>query len=402
MNYKLLVAAGLFASASQAALAAPPTTFEAQSPVAAAPSGRTASGSFGDFVWEASNNIVGRTSTATLAGGGDPRFFANLPKYHGVVGLLMETNAGNFVCSGTLAGNRNSIVSAAHCFADEFGQLNVNRTTAWFYNGTDPDVAFQSNPFNSPNIVFREISRYEIAPGYTGEVIDQHDVAVIRLQSGAPSWAPVADIDFTSPLTGAEINIAGLGRRSDVGGNFGANLGTGRLRQGDNRFDFSLGDADFNGFWTDRDANGENFFGFAEVDQVWITDFDNGLLTNDASCRIAFGTGAIAALNPKFCNQGTVNEVGVAGGDSGGPNFLNGKLVAVNSFGLSFGPDFGDIRAGLNTSFGEFSGMAPVGGVNEAFVRASLAVPEPASWAMLIAGFGLVGGTLRRRRAALA
>ncbi len=29
-------------------------------------------------------------------------------------------------------------------------------------------------------------------------------------------------------------------------------------------------------------------------------------------------------------------------------------------------------------------------------------VPEPASWAMLIAGFGLVGATLRRRRAALA
>jgi len=30
------------------------------------------------------------------------------------------------------------------------------------------------------------------------------------------------------------------------------------------------------------------------------------------------------------------------------------------------------------------------------------AVPEPASWAMLITGFGLVGGTLRRRRAAAA
>jgi hypothetical protein len=26
------------------------------------------------------------------------------------------------------------------------------------------------------------------------------------------------------------------------------------------------------------------------------------------------------------------------------------------------------------------------------------AVPEPASWAMLIAGFGLVGGTMRHRR----
>nr|WP_235945498.1 PEPxxWA-CTERM sorting domain-containing protein [Thermaurantiacus tibetensis] len=29
----------------------------------------------------------------------------------------------------------------------------------------------------------------------------------------------------------------------------------------------------------------------------------------------------------------------------------------------------------------------------------AFAVPEPATWAMLIAGFGLVGGTLRRRRA---
>jgi hypothetical protein len=30
------------------------------------------------------------------------------------------------------------------------------------------------------------------------------------------------------------------------------------------------------------------------------------------------------------------------------------------------------------------------------------AVPEPSSWAMLIAGFGLIGGTLRRRRQVLA
>ncbi|MFN7177077.1 MAG: PEPxxWA-CTERM sorting domain-containing protein, partial [Thermaurantiacus sp.] len=28
-------------------------------------------------------------------------------------------------------------------------------------------------------------------------------------------------------------------------------------------------------------------------------------------------------------------------------------------------------------------------------------IPEPATWAMLIAGFGLVGGALRRRRTAL-
>ena len=30
---------------------------------------------------------------------------------------------------------------------------------------------------------------------------------------------------------------------------------------------------------------------------------------------------------------------------------------------------------------------------------AGTAVPEPATWTMMIAGFGLVGGALRRRRA---
>jgi hypothetical protein len=31
-----------------------------------------------------------------------------------------------------------------------------------------------------------------------------------------------------------------------------------------------------------------------------------------------------------------------------------------------------------------------------------MAVPEPASWAMLIAGFGLVGAAARRRRTVVA
>jgi len=30
------------------------------------------------------------------------------------------------------------------------------------------------------------------------------------------------------------------------------------------------------------------------------------------------------------------------------------------------------------------------------------AVPEPASWAMMVAGFGLVGGAMRRRRVPIA
>jgi hypothetical protein len=45
--------------------------------------------------------------------------------------------------------------------------------------------------------------------------------------------------------------------------------------------------------------------------------------------------------------------------------------------------------------------------VNEAFIRGRLvlyseAIPEPATWAMLITGFGLVGSAMRRRRSAVA
>jgi hypothetical protein len=50
-------------------------------------------------------------------------------------------------------------------------------------------------------------------------------------------------------------------------------------------------------------------------------------------------------------------------------------------------------RDGLNTSDnGQISDFAP----NATSFRAS--VPEPAAWALMIAGFGLVGATLRRRR----
>ena len=58
--------------------------------------------------------IVGQTSTATLAGGGNPLYAATAARYSGVVSLIMETAAGNFICSGSLLGDRQSIVTAAH------------------------------------------------------------------------------------------------------------------------------------------------------------------------------------------------------------------------------------------------------------------------------------------------
>jgi len=356
-------------------------------PVAEAAGARSVSGSQGPFTWQASNRIVGVNSTATLAGGGDPRYFAAMPQYSGVAALIMDYGNNNlFICSGTLLPDRRSILTAAHCVSDGSADRPL-ATTAWFYGGDNPDTVV---PFNTTPVA---VSNYFVNALYTGEVIDENDIAVLRLGVEAPAFATDFDLYGGDDLTGLELNVAGYGARSDTGGNVGANLGTGRLRQGDNRYEVRLGDGDFGGFW-------DGFFGSAPVDYSYITDFDNGRPGNDAMCAIAaeFGLGGA-----KYCNLGLgLDEVAVAGGDSGGPQFIDGRISSVTSYGLSFGTDFGDIDGFLNSSFGEFSGYVPVS-IHEQFIRDSLyrapPIPEPGSLALL--GLGLAGlGLSRRRKAA--
>ncbi len=63
-----------------------------------------------------------------------------------------------------------------------------------------------------------------------------------------------------------------------------------------------------------------------------------------------------------------------------------------NAF-FSIGDNFYSLD--LATGAGTFIGGVGVEGLSGLTAGA---VPEPASWAMLIAGFGLVGATMRRRR----
>lgn len=80
---------------------------------------------------------------------------------------------------------------------------------------------------------------------------------------------------------------------------------------------------------------------------------------------------------------------------SGDPTgqFCNWTAAGVNFAGTAMSIDFGDTAN--RTGFDDITfGSDTPGGVG--------AVPEPAAWAMMIAGFGLAGGSLRRRRAKLA
>src|SRR5262245_16153479 len=69
------------------------------------------SGSYEGVSWQGSTLIVGQTSTATVAGNGDPRYFAPMPQYSGVVDLIMDFQNGSFLCSGSLLSDRRSILT---------------------------------------------------------------------------------------------------------------------------------------------------------------------------------------------------------------------------------------------------------------------------------------------------
>jgi Trypsin len=362
----------------------------------AAQAGNTVSGSSNGLSWTAENRVVGVTSTATQAGGGNPLYFAPASQSSGIVSIIINTAQGNFICSGTLLNDRRSIATAAHCVTNGSRAVSATAATVYFNGNNTPDSIVHTDP-TSTGI---GVKIFTVNNDYTGEVIDQNDIAILTLNDLAPAWAASFGIYSGNDLTGQNFTVSGYGRRSDTGGNVGANLGTGRLRQGDNRYDFALGDSDFGGFFTDIDpATGEKFFGNADVTYSYLSDFDNGLAANDASCRLAVNGLGIAASS-KFCDLGRgAREVGVAGGDSGGPSFINGQLAGITSYGLSFGPSFGDIGGGLNSSFGEFSGYVPTY-IHRDFIKmaVSLGVPESSTWAMMIAGFGLVGASMRRRR----
>mgnify|MGYP001280716032 CR=1 FL=1 len=258
----------------------------------------------------------------------------------GTVALIINTNVGSFLCSGAMIGP-SAVLAAAHCFTDSSGNQIASDVSV---------IAFPNGTTTSATLVAPGSEIY-IPSAYNGAVISDYDIAIVRLPSTFGTGVDIYDtFGVGDSVTTAPFTTVGFGRRG--GGATGSTLASGARRRGFNQFDFFNSAA------------------------VLVSDFDNGLAANDASC---FAVGV--------CGLGLGNfEASTASGDSGGPVFLNGKIVAVTSFGARIGAV--DIDGTLNSSFGELNGFVYTG-FHEAWIDSILAIPEPGTWLLSFAGLGI-------------
>lgn len=184
-------------------------------------------------------------------------------------------------------------------------------------------------------------AQFFIHPEYEHSIA-ANDIAIIELTTKAPQQLTRYEIYRDNNEIGKVFNLVGYGA-----------FGTGDRGAGLSPADFDyqkrLGQNTY-------DASGELLNGlipdFPILPGTLAYDFDNGLPENDAF-GIVFGS--------QYANLGLgLEEVNSALGDSGSPNFIDGLIAGITSYG--FGANYSDrllstdlTPTRTDSSFGEFS-----------------------------------------------
>jgi len=144
---------------------------------------------------------------------------------------------------------------------------------------------------------------------------------------------------------------------------------------------------------------GPIFVGSWTVDQgPWWADVPAAYSGQDAAALLFGGSASdyvISTVDDQVADIDHLAWVSTWGGACGG-TFPCGSQVAEN-FVLSTG--------GLYADFGDTSAYVQDWAIGEGYRNYAFrmsAAPEPASWALMLGGFGMVGSAMRRRKSSVA
>jgi hypothetical protein len=319
--------------------------------------------------------------------------------FSGVVSINIRYSGSSYICSGTLV-NAYQVVSAGHCVdtaaaGSPFSLIDISQPYAT--SGKDIRVVFNSS--GTYNAVVTATS-VVADPGYLGfgncppgtdpgSFCVNHDMAVITMGTAAPATAKTYGV-LATPLSGpVPLTMVGYGTAGtgDVGYTVSPSFGV--KRSGQNIAEFYEKD-DFQNF-----QGGPN--------GVYYADFDGSGANQNLFCDSTHAGDWGYLCAPSLANN---LESSIGGGDSGGSAFVlvNGQyvLAANNTFSGTYtgqtGGTFGTYFGGINTG----SEIAFLQSATAAYGLNVVSVPEPGTYALLLAGLVGVAGIARRRAAAQA